>query len=64
MNYNYRIQHQSQKLDYFRSRFFGQCDEQKRKYRLAKWNILCQPKDQSGLGIQNLELKNIALLSK
>jgi len=44
--------------------FFWQCDEQKRKYRLAKWNILCQPKDQGGLGIQNLELKNIALLSK
>ena len=52
------------KLDYFRSLFFWQCDEQKRKYRLAKWNILCQPKDQGGLGIQNLELKNIALLSK
>ena len=52
------------KLDYFRSHFFWQCDEQKRKYRLAKWNILCQPKDQGGLGIQNLELKNIALLSK
>ena len=52
------------KLDYFRSLFFWQCDEQKRKYRLAKWNILCQLKDQGGLGIQNVELKNIALLSK
>ena len=31
---------------------------------MAKWSILCQPKDQGGLGIQNLELKNIALLSK
>jgi hypothetical protein len=27
------------KLDYFRSRFFGQ-QEEKKKYRLAKWNIL------------------------
>ena len=44
--------------------FFWQSDEHKRKYRLAKWSILCQPKDQGGLGIQNLELKNIALLSK
>ena len=52
------------KLDYFRSRFFWQTDEYKRKYRLAKWDILCQPKDQGGLGIHNLELKNIALLSK
>ena len=51
------------KLDYFRSRFFWQSDEHKRKYRLAKWDILCQLKDQGGLGIHNLELKNIALLS-
>ena len=45
------------KLDYFRSRFFWQTDEYKRKYRLAKWDILCQPKDQGGLGVHNLELK-------
>ena len=36
----------------------------KKIYRLAKWSILCQPKGQGGLGIHNLELKNIALLSK
>jgi hypothetical protein len=52
------------KLDYFRSRFFWQSDEHKRKYLLAKWDILFQPKEQEGLGIHNLELKNIALLSK
>ena len=52
------------RLDYFRSRFFWQSDEHKRRYRLAKWDILCKPKDQGGLGIHNLELKNIALLSK
>ena len=52
-------------LAYFRSRFFFlQNDEHKRKYRLAKWDILCKPKDQGGLGIHNLELKNIASLSK
>jgi hypothetical protein len=33
------------KLDYFRSRFFWQ-QEVKRKYRLVKWSILCQSKDQ------------------
>ena len=52
------------KLNYFRSRFFWRSDEHKRKYRLAKWDILGQPKDQGGLEIHNLELKNIALLSK
>ena len=52
------------KLDYFRSMFFWQSDNQRRKYRLAKWSILCQPKEQGGLGIHNLELKNTALLSK
>ena len=36
----------------------------RKKYRLAKWDIMCQPKDQGGLGIHSLELKNIALLSK
>jgi hypothetical protein len=44
--------------------FFWQSDEQKRKYRLAKWDILCQPKNQGGLGIHNLDIKNTALLSK
>src|SRR5438128_10708500 len=52
------------KLDYFRSRFYWQGDEHKKKYRLAKWNILSMPKDQGGLGIQDLNIKNIALLSK
>jgi hypothetical protein len=51
------------KIDYFRSRFFWQ-QEEKRKYRLAKWSILCQPKDQGGLGIRNLDIQNTALLSK
>jgi hypothetical protein len=52
------------KLDYFRSRFYWQGDENKRKYFLFRWTILCQPKDQGGLGIHYLSVKNIALLSK
>jgi hypothetical protein len=32
--------------------------------RLSKWNIICWPKDQGGLGIEVLELKNKSLLSK
>jgi hypothetical protein len=52
------------RLDYYRSRFFWQSDENKRKYRLTKWNIVCRPKDQGGLGIEVLEIKNRCLLSK
>jgi hypothetical protein len=29
------------KIDYYRSRFFWQCDEHKKKYRLTKWSMLC-----------------------
>src|SRR4051812_17682988 len=52
------------RLDYFRSRFFWQGDNEKKKYRLAKWNVVCRPKDQGGLGIHDLQVKNSALLSK
>jgi uncharacterized membrane protein YobD (UPF0266 family) len=51
------------KLDYFHSRFFWQ-QKKKNKYRLAKWNILCQPKEQGGLGIRDLNVQNRALFSK
>src|SRR6266498_1668085 len=52
------------KLDYFCSRFYWQGDESRKKYCLARWSILCQPKVQGGLGIHDLNVKNIALLSK
>jgi hypothetical protein len=52
------------RLDFYRSRFFWQSDQSKRKYRLTKWNIICRPKDQGGLGIEVLEIKNRCLLSK
>jgi hypothetical protein len=52
------------RLDFYRSRFFWQSDELKRKYRLARWDVICRPKDQGGLGIENLEVKNRCLLSK
>ena len=41
------------RLDFYRSRFFWQSDELKRKYKLAKWDIICRAKDQGGLGIEN-----------
>jgi hypothetical protein len=43
------------KIDYFRSRFFCNMIVKRKKYRLTKWNIMCHPKDQGGLGIQNIE---------
>ena len=52
------------RLDFFRSRFFWQSDGHKRKYRLTKWNIICRPKEQGGLGIEVLDIKNKCLLSK
>jgi hypothetical protein len=52
------------KLDQYRSRFFWQGGKEKKKYHIAKWDILCRPKDQGGLGIINLQLQNRCLLSK
>ena len=49
-------------LDFYRSWFFWQSDENRAKYRLAKWDILCTPKDKGGLGNENLEVKNKCLL--
>ena len=37
------------KLDYFKSRFFWQSDEHKKKYRLTKWEVVCTLKDQGEL---------------
>jgi hypothetical protein len=41
-----------EKLDYYRSRFFWQCDEHKKKYSLAKWSILHKPRSAGG-GVGN-----------
>jgi hypothetical protein len=53
-----------EKIDYFRARFFWQNDSQKKKYRLMKWDVTCQPRDQGGLGVTNIEVQNRCLLSK
>jgi hypothetical protein len=52
-----------EKPDYYRSRFFWQCDEIKIN-RLAKWSILHKPKSIGGLGIIDLDVQNKCLLSK
>lgn len=46
------------RLDFYQPHFFWQLDKHKRKYRLARWGILCTQKDQSDLSIQDLETKN------
>ena len=51
-------------LDHFISRFFWQGSSEKHKFRLVKWDILCRPKDQGGLGILDLQLQNKCLLAK
>jgi hypothetical protein len=38
--------------------------QREKKYRLIKWSIVCSPKDQGGLGVHDLEVKNSALLGK
>jgi hypothetical protein len=45
------------RLDCYGSNLFWQSEDNKKKYRLSKWNILCRPKDQGGLGIEVLELR-------
>jgi hypothetical protein len=49
------------KLDFYRSRFFWQGDNHKKKYRLTKWTIIYRPKEQGGLGILALENQNKSL---
>lgn len=53
-------------LDYYRSIFFWPSNSENKKYRLAKWSMVCQPKDHRGLRIHDLTLlvKHDALLSK
>jgi hypothetical protein len=52
------------KLDFYRSKFFWQGNNHKKKYRLTKWSIIYRPKEQCDLGILDLEKQNKGLLSK
>ena len=52
------------RLDFYRSRFYWQSDNHKRKYRLVKWSVVCSPKEHGGLGVSNLDAKNKSLLGK
>jgi len=50
--------------DFCRSTFFWQRNSDKENYHLAKFDILCHPKDEGGLGIAYLWITNKCLLSK
>jgi hypothetical protein len=52
------------KLDRYISRFFWQGGKDKKKICLAKCDIMCRPKNQGGLGIVDLAIKNNYLLSE
>jgi hypothetical protein len=39
-------------------------ESDKKKYWLVKWSVVCRPKDQGGLGVHDLQVKNSALLGK
>jgi hypothetical protein len=51
-------------FDYYRSRFLRQSGEHKCKCLLARWDVICRPKDHGGLGVEDLEIKNKCLLRK
>ena len=46
------------------SQFWWGSNAGQKKIHWAKWDVLCQPKDKGGLGFQNLEGFNKALLVK
>jgi hypothetical protein len=46
------------------SNFLWGDEPEKKKYHLVGWSDVCLPKDQGGLGVLNLDVMNIALLSK
>jgi hypothetical protein len=51
-------------FDKHKGRFFWEGTSDKRKYHWVKWQEVCRPKEQWGLGILNMKLMNIALMVK
>jgi hypothetical protein len=52
------------RLDFYRFCFLWQSDQTKKKNRLTRYNIIYRPKDQGGLGIEVLDIKNRCMLFK
>jgi hypothetical protein len=51
-------------MDFFRARFFWQESQGVKKYHLVNWPDICNPKAQGGLGVLDLDVMNISLLTK
>jgi hypothetical protein len=45
-----------EKIDHYRSMFYWQSDQHKKKYKLVRWNIICQPREQGSLDIHNIDV--------
>jgi len=52
------------KMDGVRSKFLWQGAEEKFRYHMAKFEMVCRPKDQGSLGIINTKIMNDCLLVK
>lgn len=52
------------RMDFFRARVLWQEKDGVCKFHLVNWIDVCQPRDQGGLGVTNLEVKNTSLLCK
>lgn len=51
------------RIDFFRARLLWQ-EEENVKYHLVNWPVICQPRDQGGLGVTDISIKNICVLCK
>lgn len=52
------------KMDSIRTNLFWKGAENNFKYHMARWELVCCPKDQGGLGIMNTRITNECLLVK
>jgi hypothetical protein len=52
------------KMDGIRAKFLWQGAEDKFRYHMAKFDMVCRPKDEGGLGIINTKIMNDCLLVK
>lgn len=53
-----------EQLDKPRRKIFWQGGQQKKKYHMVRWKLICRPKQKGGLGITNLRWLNTSLLCK
>jgi hypothetical protein len=51
-------------MDSIRAKFLWQGAEEKFRYHMAKWEMVCRPKDQGGMSIINIKIVNKSLSVK